>query len=110
MFVGLIADKVAPITQNVTEVQLAKHESIKAILMRVSPAVLLEEISSAILNPSVRLMGPVLQAQVRDLIPSPLSFEQSLMVVWPQFVSLIALSVICFAITYVVFMRQEIRA
>jgi ABC-2 type transport system permease protein len=55
-------------------------------------------------------MGPVLQAQVRDLIPSPLSFEQSLMVVWPQFVSLIALSVICFAITYVVFMRQEIRA
>jgi ABC-2 type transport system permease protein len=110
MFVGLIADKVAPITQNVTEVQLAKHENIKAMLMRVSPAVLLEEISSAILNPSVRLMGPVLQAQVRDLIPSPLSFEQSLMVVWPQFVSLIALSVICFAITYVVFMRQEIRA
>jgi ABC-2 type transport system permease protein len=110
MFVGLVADKLVPVTQNVSEAELARHEGIKIMLMRLSPAVLLEEISLAVLNPSVSFTGPVLQTQVAGLIPSPLSIWQSLMVVWPQFVTLIAISLICFAIAYIVFMRQEIRA
>jgi len=32
------------------------------------------------------------------------------MIVWPQIVTLIALMLICFAISYVVFMKQEIRS
>lgn len=110
MFVGIVADKIVPVTQNMTEAEMAKHEGIKMMLMRISPAMLLEEISFAILNPAVGFTGPVLQAQVKSLIPSPLSIGQSMAVVWPQFVTLIAISLICFAITYIVFMRQEIRA
>lgn len=40
----------------------------------------------------------------------PLSLEQGLLFVWPQLTGLVCLTIICFAISYVVFMRQEIRA
>jgi len=32
------------------------------------------------------------------------------MVVWPEFVGLAILMLICFAISYIVFMKQEIRS
>ena len=40
----------------------------------------------------------------------PLTLGQSLLVVLPYIVSLIALSVVCFALSYTAFMRQEIRS
>ena len=40
---------------------------------------------------------------------SPLSLGQSLSVVAPYLVALVAISLICFAVSYVVFMVQEIR-
>ena len=36
--------------------------------------------------------------------------DQSLLLVWPQVVVLIALTVACFAAAYALFMRQEVRA
>jgi ABC-2 type transport system permease protein len=44
------------------------------------------------------------------ILPSTLSVEQSLLLVWPQVVALVALTVVCFAAAYILFMRQEIRA
>jgi ABC-2 type transport system permease protein len=40
----------------------------------------------------------------------PLPIGQSVLIVAPYIISLIALTVVCFAISYVVFMRQEIRS
>ena len=40
----------------------------------------------------------------------PLPLGQSLLVVWPQLTGLIAATVICFAISYIMFMRREIRS
>ena len=48
--------------------------------------------------------------QVQGAIPSPLPLGQSLLVVWPQLTGLIAATVICFAISYIMFMRREIRS
>jgi len=110
MIAGVIADKAVPITRTATATIVAKHEAIKSMIMRISPAVLFEEISIAILNPSVRVFGVVFQNQIQGLLPTPLPLGQSIMVVWPQFVSLIALMLVCFAVSYVKFMRQEIRA
>ena len=39
-----------------------------------------------------------------------LSFEQSALLVWPHLVSMVALVLLAFAVAYIVFMRQEIRA
>ena len=44
------------------------------------------------------------------MVPNPLSLGQSMILVWPNVTGLVSLSVICFAISYVLFMRQEIRA
>jgi len=39
-----------------------------------------------------------------------LSIDQSLLLVWPEIVALIALTVLCFVAAYIAFMRQEVRA
>jgi ABC-2 type transport system permease protein len=41
---------------------------------------------------------------------SILSLDQSLLVVGPQVLAIVALSVVCFALAYIAFMRQEVRA
>jgi ABC-2 type transport system permease protein len=41
---------------------------------------------------------------------SPLPFLQSLLVAWPQITALVAAVIALFALTYVLFQRQEIRA
>jgi len=41
---------------------------------------------------------------------NPLPLGQSFLIVWPQLVGLIALASICFAASYILFMRREIRA
>jgi ABC-2 type transport system permease protein len=110
MIAGVIADEVYPITRQSTPELLAKHESLRTMLLRFSPAVLLEEISAAILNPTVRVFGPMFETQLQGLILTPLSLGQSMLVVWPQFVALVAASIICFAVSYLAFMRKEIRS
>ena len=53
-------------------------------------------------------IGEEIQRQLQ--IQSFLSIDQSLLLVWPQLVFLIAMMVACFAAAYVLFMRQEVRA
>ena len=44
------------------------------------------------------------------MVDAPLSLTQSLIVIWPQAVTLISMTALCFAASYLYFMRQEIRA
>jgi ABC-2 type transport system permease protein len=54
-------------------------------------------------------VGENIQALQRAPIQS-LGLDQSFLLVWPHIVVLLALTVACFAIAYVRFMRQEVRA
>jgi ABC-2 type transport system permease protein len=110
MVANVIADQMVPIGTDATLEVLAKNENIRNMILRVSPLILFQECTTAILNPSVRFFGITTALKNLEVIPSPVSIGQSLLVVWPQLVSLIALILICFAISYVVFMRQEIRS
>lgn len=110
MIANVIADQIAPVPAVTTAEVLAKNEAIKRAIMRISPATLFEEIAIAVLNPSVRGFGFINPAQVSGLIPTPLALSQSLMVVWPEFVGLAILMLVCFAVSYVVFIKQEIRS
>jgi len=61
------------------------------------------------------MFTPVLQSDVSmiesgQMILNPLSIGQSLIQVWPQLVVITALAIICFALSYIIFMRQEIRS
>ena len=81
------------------------------MLARLSPSTLYGETVLAILHPSTRTLGPVYLSQLQGaVIGAPLSLSQSILVAWPQIVSMIAASILLFVATYVAFQRQEVRA
>ncbi|MCL0082646.1 ABC transporter permease [Dehalococcoidia bacterium] len=111
MFAGIAANWVAPVDQHSEAEAILEHERIYDSVMRISPTTLFGEATETVLNPGKRtLRGVVLVREVEGMIPGPLALGQSLMLVWPHLVALIALILICFAISYVRFMQQEIRA
>ena len=84
---------------------------------RLSPVVLYNEIVAIVLDPSVRstqqsmLAGLGLALIERGSIPgAPIPLLQSVLIVWPQIVGLVAGSILLFVIAYIVFQRQEVRA
>jgi ABC-2 type transport system permease protein len=114
-FIGpAIAGAVAPTTENTTDV-LVKNLSVQQTVLRFSPNHLFGEATVILLHPvlletTTGIIGALSSGQASYMMASPLSLGQSLLVVWPQLVSLVSLSVICFAISYIIFMKQEIRA
>jgi ABC-2 type transport system permease protein len=86
-------------------------------LARLSPVVLYNEIVAIVLDPSVRSTQQSMLAQLglalieRGAVPgAPIPLLQSVLIVWPQIVSLIAGAILLFVVGYVVFQRQEVRA
>lgn len=110
MLAGLIADQVAPIKPGVGADVFARHESIRDLVLRFSPVALYEEATTAVLIPSYRGLGIAALLQEATIPTNPLPLGQSLLIVWPQLVGLVALTSVCFAISYVIFMRREIRS
>ena len=54
-------------------------------------------------------MGPM-ESLSLSRFAGPLQLSQSILLVVPYLISLVAITAICFAISYTVFMRQEIRS
>jgi ABC-2 type transport system permease protein len=78
---------------------------------RISPSTLFGEVVLAVLNPSTRTLGPIYLSQLQGaVIGAPLPLAESLIIAWPQIVGLIAGTILVFAISYVIFQRQEVRA
>jgi len=79
---------------------------------RVSPSILYSEAIGTILDPTTRILGVTSFIQYEQLsvaVAGVLPLGQSLLLVWPHLVGLIAESLVIFVISYVVFMKQEIR-
>jgi len=80
---------------------------------RLSPAVLYQDVMQAVLDPKTNVLivsnlGQVQSSQ--EQIPSLLTLDQSVLLVWPQLIALVALTALLFALGYVIFLRQEVRA
>jgi ABC-2 type transport system permease protein len=112
--VGLLLGAFAPISTSGGLDQALSTSQLHDFVLRLLPTTLYSEASSVLLNPALTqtstptTVGQL--AQVQQQVPSLLSLDQSLLLVWPQVVALLALSVICFAIAYVRFMGEEVRA
>lgn len=84
------------------------------LISRLLPGTIYREVSLVLLRPDVTQLGTpatideFVQGQQR--IPSLFSLDQSVLLVWPHLVVLVALTVVFFALAYVSFMRQEVRA
>jgi ABC-2 type transport system permease protein len=112
MIAGSIANALVPLDQSSTLEMMTRSAEIQGMIARISPRTLYEEATIALLVPEVGSLNLVLlmSAIVGGRMLTPLSFSQSLLLVWPQVVSIIALAAICFAVSYTRFMREEIRA
>jgi ABC-2 type transport system permease protein len=115
LIVDLVAKTLSPITAPTIEEALPQAQ-LQKLITNLLPGNLYADITNVILNPrlnpSVRLPGSIGEAiQGTQQIPNTvLSIDQSLLLVWPEIVALIALTIACFVGAYVAFMRQEVRA
>jgi ABC-2 type transport system permease protein len=114
LIVGLIAGVVSPVTRSGSVQDFLSSASLNQLITRLLPSTLYHEASTVLLDPSVTqvstpsTVGQAVAAQ--EQIGSLLSVDQSLLLVWPHVVALVALTVLCFAGAYIGFMRQEVRA
>lgn len=97
-------------TQMASAREVLNYWELKLGLMRVLPNQLFSEATTTLLIPSVRSLGPLTMEQSYGTIPGPLPLSQSVMLVWPQVTGLIAGTVLCFLLSYVSFMKREIRS
>ena len=109
-----VATVIAPPDPRYAAIGLPTPETFEwqQILARLSPGVLYGEVMQVVLNPAVRGLGLVGQLFLpQGAVPnSPVPFEESMMIAWPQMVGLIAGTIVLFVIGYIVFQRQEVRA
>lgn len=108
LILNLIARAIAPSTATVENV--LRYQETLLWLNRLSPAELFSEATTTLLTPNVRTLGPLTMEQLYLAISSPLPLGQSLLLIWPHLTGLVAATVICFGLSYMLFMRQEIRS
>ena len=105
---------VADADQTNAEAVMARIEIVKAFVMA-SPMELYTDSTATIIDPlrkstrSILSMGPM-ESLSMARFAGPLPLSQSILIVLPYIISLVAITVVCFAISYIVFMRQEIRS
>ena len=93
----------------IAQVVAGANGEIAGAISRISPGVLYGEVTQVLLIPSHPTMF-MISMYYTGLEPNPLPLSQSLLIAWPQLTSLIALTALCFAISYIKFMREEIRS
>lgn len=108
MIVNVIAKVSAPSIM-ATEGQIIAYQKFVQNLLRLVPSQLFSDATTTLLMPSVRSLGPLTMEQVYGTVPSPLPLGESLLLVWPQVTGLIAATLVCFALSYLSFMKKEIR-
>lgn len=116
LFLAIFAPLVAQIAAGfvvpdpTTPEQLARQADIAAMISRISPSTLFGESVHVLLNPTARILGAALAEQTQGILLTPLALSQSLLLILPQLTTLFALVAVCFAVSYIKFMRAEIRA
>jgi len=113
---SVVADSIAPVDRQKepNPEMIIKNIRIREMVSLCSPMVLYSEATQTIIDPmkkttrSAVLMGPM-EELLSSRFQNPLSLGQSILVIFPHLTALVALTLICFAISYVIFMVQEIR-
>lgn len=112
MVTPLLATAIAGAREGLLGPNLAYFQT-EQIINWLSPNNLYSDITQALLQPKTRALGigsMIQLIQQRGAIPTPLPASQSFILVWPQLTGLFAAMIAIFAIAYVAFQRQEIRA
>jgi ABC-2 type transport system permease protein len=90
-------------------IALAVPQQTSSLLLQFSPNWLFALASGVLLQPQLGA-GIILELIGSSIQPNPLSLGQSILLVWPHLTLLVSITLICFAISYIVFMKREIRS
>ena len=111
----LAADVLAPVNNERDPEQIVANRRAAEAAHLASPVILYSQATSTILDPFRRtrsnlvLVGPM-ESFSLERFRNPLPLDQSLLVVGPYLALLAGLTLVCFGLSYLVFMRQEIRS
>jgi ABC-2 type transport system permease protein len=113
---NVVANALAPVPASGADPELVvRNARIQQGVRLVSPMELYSDATATIIDPmrkttrSLVLMGPM-ERLLSSRFQNPLPLSQSILVVWPHIVSLVAITLVCFGFSYAIFMRQEIRS
>ena len=112
---NVVSNSMAPHPAEGDTESVLKQAKIRKAISLTSPMELYTDATATIIDPmrkstrSVVSVGPMENLSM-SRFSGPLPLSQSILIVVPYIISLIAITVICFAISYTVFMRQEIRS
>lgn len=110
MIANLIAAGLSPIHTG-TLSELIAQANLAQGLDRISPNTLFIEATIGLLSPTTRSFGIVLPNQLAGMVlGAPMPLGESVSLIWPQLTGLIAGTILLFALAYILFQRQEIRA
>lgn len=113
--VSVLANALTSGAENANTEDLVRRAKIVKSFSLASPMQLYSDATATIIDPmrksarAIVTMGPMENLSL-SRFSGPLPLSQSVLIVGPYIISLIALTVICFGITYAVFIRQEIRS
>jgi ABC-2 type transport system permease protein len=110
---SVIADAIVAETTEPSGV--IRQAKIARTLSHISPMELYTSGTLTILDPMRRTTRAFIQLGMLEKLSlerfsGPLPLGQSVLVVAPYLITLVAMTVLCFAVSYTVFMRQEIRS
>jgi ABC-2 type transport system permease protein len=114
---GALANAIAPVSQSASGIDVdaaIKNAQIQRTISLFSPMTLYSDATTTILDPmrkttqALILMGPLERLSL-SRFQNPLPLLQSLFIVTPHLISIVAITILCFGVCYLVFMRQEIR-
>ncbi len=112
---NLVANTLVP-QDNAEDVQqVLRHNKVAHAVSLISPAVLYSESTETILDPFSRTTQKLVMVGTMERISmsrfkNPLPLGQSILVVLPYLVFLLGLTIICFGVSYITFIKQEIRS
>ena len=112
---GAVAKALTPEAGQDKPEAMLRRAKIQQSLSLTSPMQLYAGASATIIDPMRRTTRSLVQMGMMEQISlarfsAPLALSQSILVVVPYLISLGAITLICFAVSYTVFMRQEIRS
>jgi ABC-2 type transport system permease protein len=111
----VVANAAAPDANSSNPEAMVRNAKIQRAISLISPMVLYTYGTATVIDPTRKttstmvLVGPMEKIS-QERFSGPLPLSQSILIVLPYILSLIAITAVCFAISYTVFMRQEIRS
>jgi len=111
----LFADAVARVNDPHDPEQVVANRRLSDAASLASPVVLYSQSTSTILDPYRRSRSNMVLVEPMERLSmerfqNPLPLDQSILVVGPYLALLAGLTLVCFAVSYLVFLRQEIRS